>query len=60
MSNRAFNDKVVPVLRPDPDHPGATVDKSATNAGAVEPRKEAPETGFALRKTDDLRSAGSY
>ena len=52
MSNRFFNEKVVPVLRPDPDDPGATVDKSAANAGAVEPRKASPETGFAIRGSD--------
>lgn len=47
MSNRTFNERVVPQLQPDRDAPGATVDRSQRLVGAMTPRRRNPlDTGF--------------
>lgn len=61
MSNRTYNEHATPVLRPDPKHEGRSVDREGSRwwAGAVEPRRGNPSTGFALPQPPSVeRSAG--
>jgi hypothetical protein len=46
MSNRSFNELVVPLLQPDPKKPGSTVDPHESSRTAIDPNRRSPETGF--------------